>query len=212
MSGNAGTRNITPNPSTYKQILDNMQNILTLTESMGNVSELPMTVEQMADKVKELSEAILTPPPEGGAINTPEGIKVVGIHSNTANKDEDTVPADYKQGMTLELKLASTVGLEGKEGIAKPYIFILTFVQDTSLDTESTVPAGSYAPMQLAFADASAVQYMRIAESDNWGEWKIQGDGTGDKQVLQFIQSETEPVNQPEGHYWCEPIDDETDS
>lgn len=206
MSDTTGIKTSTPNPSTYKQVLENMQSILTLFESMGNMSELPMTVEQMAAKVQELSDSILTPPPGGGAVTTPDGIKVIGIHSNTTLKDENTVPADYKQGMTLELKLAEAVGLGDKEDIVKPYIFILTFVQDTSLDSESAVPEGSFAPVQLAFADAAAVQYMRVAESGVWGEWKIQGDGTGDKQVLQIIQSETEPVDQPEGHYWCEPI------
>lgn len=200
--------NSTPNPSTYKQVLDNMKNIVALAQSMGDMSELPMTVSEMAAKVQQLTNAILTPPPEGGAVSTPEGIKIIGIHSNTSNSEVDTVPSSYSQGMTLELKAAAKIGLSDKEDIVKPYIFVLTFVQDSALEAESALPENSFSPMQLAFADASAVQYMRIAENNVWGEWKIQGDGTGEEQVLQIIQSETEPVDQPEGHYWCEPISD----
>ena len=142
---------------------------------------------------------------------TPEGIKVIGIHTNRNNPDKDTAPSSYSQGLTLELKLASAIGLSGKDGITKPYVFVLTFVQDTGVESENTVPDADHSPMQIAYANDGAIQYNRFAANDTWGSWAIMGDGVGGgtvvEQVDQIITSDTQPSGQPEGHFWCEPID-----
>lgn len=208
MSNSANAKGLNPNPSTYKQVIENMQSIIQLFDKMGNLDNLPMSVEEMGKIVDQLKDAILTPSEEGGSVvTTPEGTKVIGVHSNTENAEVNTLPGEYNQGMTLELKNAATIGLAGKDGVKLPFIFVLTFIQDSSLDTESALPETSYAPMQLAFADASAIMYSRTGSmsANTWGEW--QAPDTGDEYVNQIIESETEPANQPAGHYWVEPIE-----
>ena len=175
------------------------------------VETLDKDLEQTKETVTDLNEAVLVPPPTGGTVMTPEGIKVIGIHTNRNNLDTDTAPSSYSQGLTLELKLASAIGLSGKDGIAKPYVFVLTFVQDTGVESENTVPDADHSPMQIAYANDGAIQYNRFAANDTWGSWAIMGDGVGGgtvvEQVDQIITSDTQPSGQPEGHFWCEPID-----
>ena len=105
--------------------------------------------------------------------------------------------------------MASAIGLSGKDGITKPYVFVLTFVQDTGVESENTVPDADHSPMQIAYANNGAIQYNRFAANDAWGSWAIMGDGSGTvvEQVDQIITSDTQPSDQPEGHFWCEPID-----
>ena len=176
-----------------------------------NYKALDEDLEKTKETVTDLNDAVLVPPPTGGTVMTPEGIKVIGIHTNRNNPDKDTAPSSYSQGLTLELKLASAIGLSGKDGITKPYVFVLTFVQDTGVESENTVPDADHSPMQIAYANDGAIQYNRFEANDTWGSWAIMGDGVGGgtvgEQVDQIITSDTQPSGQPEGHFWCEPID-----
>lgn len=189
------------NPSTYKQVLDNMTTIIELSKTLSSMTGLPATVDELSKTVAQLKNAIITPPETGGVITTPEGAKVVGLHSNTANAEVNTAPNSYTQGFTLELKSTAAIGLSGRDGITKPFVFVLTFTQDI-IEGETPVSEGKYAPMQLAFADMSSDIYVRSATNNVWGEWTSQDS----EFVSPIIQSDTEPVNQPVGHYWCEPI------
>jgi hypothetical protein len=201
------TKSMSMNPSTYKQVAQNMAQINDLLSKMGDLENLPMSVEEMGNRVQKLTDMVIDPSDTGSLGTTEDGdTKVIGTHANTEYSEEDIPPSSYQQGMTMELKNVDKIGLSGKSDISKQYVFVLTLIQDTKLKDEATVDSNAYTPMQIAYADKSVTQYVRAATSDSaWGEWQaLKIDiPTVENQV---IVSETEPENQPEGHFWAEPI------
>lgn len=222
------------NPSTYKQVVENMEKITQLIEELkaltgkvetdeesiktlsakieamskelGDLTDLPMTVKEMYAVIKEVEDKILNPDPAtntGDIVNTEDGVKVVGIHTNTTNKDTDTAPNSYKQGLTLELKKTDAINLKDMEGITKDYVFVITLNQDSAIAGESAVASGKYSIQQIAYGDTAGIEYSRVNTSDTkWGDWsKMSGEGG-----KQIIQSDTQPTDQKAGDYWCEPI------
>ena len=160
----------------------------------------------MYEVIKEVEDKVLNPDPTtntGDIVSTDDGVKVVGVHTNTTNKDSDTAPNSYKQGLTLELKKAEVIGLKGQDGITKDYIFVITLNQDTAIAGETAVASGKYSIQQIAYGDTAGIEYSRVNTSDTkWGDWsKMSGEGGN-----QFVQSDTEPTDQKAGDYWCEPI------
>lgn len=222
------------NPSTYKQVVENMEKVAQLVDELkaltgkvdtdeesikslsdkidamskelGDLTDLPMTVKEMYDVIKEVEDKVLNTDPTtntGDIVSTDDGVKVVGVHTNTTNKDSDTAPNSYKQGLTLELKKAEVIGLKGQDGITKDYIFVITLNQDTAIAGETAVASGKYSIQQIAYGDTAGIEYSRVSTSDTkWGDWsKMSGEGGN-----QFVQSDTEPTDQKAGDYWCEPI------
>lgn len=220
------------NPSTYKQVVENMKKITQLIEELrtltgkvdadeesikslsdkieamskelGDLTDLPMTVKEMYAVIKEVEDKILNPTTNtGDIVNTEDGVKVVGIHTNTTNKDTDTAPNSYKQGLTLELKKTDAISLKGQEGITKDYVFVITLNQDSAIAGESAVASGKYSIQQIAYGDTAGIEYSRVSTSDTkWGDWsKMSGEGGN-----QIVQSDTQPTDQKAGDYWCEPI------
>ncbi len=222
------------NPSTYKQVVENMEKVAQLVDELkaltgkvdtdeesikslsdkidamskelGDLTDLPMTVKEMYEVIKEVEDKVLNPDPTtntGDIVSTDDGVKVVGVHTNTTNKDSDTAPNSYKQGLTLELKKAEVIGLKGQDGITKDYIFVITLNQDTAIAGETAVASGKYSIQQIAYGDTAGIEYSRVNTSDTkWGDWsKMSGEGGN-----QFVQSDTEPTDQKAGDYWCEPI------
>lgn len=222
------------NPSTYKQVVENMEKVAQLidelktltgkvetdedsikslsdkidamSKELGDLTDLPMTVKEMYEVIKEVEDKVLNPDPTtntGDIVSTDDGVKVVGVHTNTTNKDSDTAPNTYKQGLTLELKKAEVIGLKGQDGITKDYIFVITLNQDSAIAGESAVASGKYSIQQIAYGDTAGIEYSRVNTSDTkWGDWsKMSGEGG-----KQFVQSDTEPTDQKTGDYWCEPI------
>lgn len=183
-------------------------------DKLGDLTNVNITIEEIQNVINDINDKILNPDPTkpGDIVDTDDGVKVVGIHTNTTDKDNDTTPDAYKQGLTLELKKASAVGLSGKTGIDKEYVFVMTFVQDTSIKTESAVAAGTYTCQQVAYADIAGTQYSRISsDGTSWGEWAEMSGTGGDTPIipdqhLQWVESETEPTDQVSGDYWCEPL------
>lgn len=180
-------------------------------DKLGDLTNVTITIEEIQQVINEINNKILNPDPTkpGDIIDTDDGVKVVGIHTNTTDKDNDTTPDTYKQGLTLELKKASAVGLSGKTGIDKEYVFVMTFVQDSSIKAENAVETGSYTCQQVAYADIAGTQYSRIStDGTSWGEWaEMSGTGTPTGTPhLQWVESETEPMDQVSGDYWCEPL------
>ena len=226
----------TPNPSTYRQVIENMRQILEqatsiedakkmvndmskilteqgdtikeLTDMVGDVkvTELPYTIKEMADKVKELNDKLLEATASSGdVITTDDGMKIIGIHTNTTNVNVNLTADAYKQGLTVELKSTSAIGLEGKTGMSNPYCFLLTMVKDTAISGE-TADVSGYKPMQVAFANNAMYLYCRFANSDNsWGGWKEREEQTIDVRQ-QFVESKTQPTDQRENEYWFEPL------
>ena len=222
------------NPSTYKQVVENMEKVAQLVDELknltgkvdtdeesikslsdkidamskelGDLTDLPMTVKEMYEVIKEVEDKVLNPDPTtntGDIVSTDDGVKVVGVHTNTTNKDSDTAPNTYKQGLTLELKKAEVIGLKGQDGITKDYIFVITLNQDSAIAGESAVASGKYSIQQIAYGDTAGIEYSRVNTNDTkWGDWsKMSGEGGN-----QFVQSDTEPTDQKAGDYWCEPI------
>ena len=177
-----------------------------MSKELGDLTDLPMTVKEMYEVIKEVEDKVLNPDPTtntGDIVSTDDGVKVVGVHTNTTNKDSDTAPNSYKQGLTLELKKAEVIGLKGQDGITKDYIFVITLNQDTAIAGETAVASGKYSIQQIAYGDTAGIEYSRVNTSDTkWGDWsKMSGEGGN-----QFVQSDTEPTDQKAGDYWCEPI------
>lgn len=206
----------TMNPSTYRQVVENMTQILELMKGMGDLSKLPMSVEEMAKKITEMSKTIdeldkkIINPPSGsnsGTVSTDEGIKVIGTHTNTKDSDKDTSPSSYSQGMTLELKKVTAIGLSGKTGMSEPYCFVLTLKQDGKIPGEGETTL-DYKPMQIAFATSAMAFYFRVASSAlneaSWGNWMEQPVVEVRQQI---IDQKEQPTDQKIGEYWSEEIE-----
>ena len=73
-------------------------------DKLGDLTNVTITIEEIQQVINEINNKILNPDPTkpGDIIDTDDGVKVVGIHTNTTDKDNDTTPDTYKQGLTLE--------------------------------------------------------------------------------------------------------------
>lgn len=188
-----------PLASTYQQVLENMEALANL----GNLSNLPMDLEEIANTVKKLEETIVNPP-EGGAssdvITTEDGSKVLGNHLNTGNAEDDTPLDSYTRGVTFEIKNVSVVGLSGKDGMTDDYCMVMTVKRDSAIENEPEEL--NFTPFQMAFSSSGACLYIRHQGEAGWGEWKgLSGNG-GSNEII----SESQPDNQKAGDYWCQPI------
>lgn len=217
----------TPNPSTYKQVIANMQAIqdtvtklgdldklddnlietlgklnLTLSTISKNINTMSKTISDLDKKTDELDKTVNQPPETGGIVNTDDGMKVVGVHVNTESSDVNTTINTYVQGVTWEFKKASVIGLSGKPGVVDPYVAVMTVKRDTPLEGEpSTLDTTDF---QIAYGSEGLNIYRRPAISDTkWGDWK----GLEIDNSKQIIESTTQPTNQKAGDYWAEPIE-----
>lgn len=211
-----------PNPSTYRQVIENMEKILSvkvnidqLMDSVGNVAELPLTIKDIADIVEKLKILFLDPkdPGTGGDIVTTEnGVKIIGVHVNTTNIDVDMLASDYPQGLTVELKSVGVIGLAGKPGMVHPYCFLFTMKKDSPIDGEPENV--DYVPMQVAFANDAMYLYSRFAAKDTgaWGGWKERQEQPQQDGHQQIVDSVSEPIGQREGDYWLQLLDKSPDA
>lgn len=187
-----------PLPSTYQQVLANMEAIAGL----GNLSELPMNLEEIANTVKKLEDTIVNPPAGGASsdvITTEDGSKVLGNHLNTGNAEVDTPLDEYTRGVTFEVKNVTIVGLNEKDGMTDAYCMVMTVKRDSAIEDEPE--AISFTPFQVAFSTSGACLYIRHQSDTGWDEW--QGlSGGGSKEIV----SDTQPDKQKAGDYWCQPI------
>lgn len=219
------------NPSTFKQVAENFRKINELTgqfddisEALGDLSDLPFKLKEMASLVQDLEKAVLEPSEDEDTGLIPVldgdgnviGSKVAGLHNILINVDKNLSPCEYGQGLTLELKKRSIVGLGEESSFAGDYCFVLTMVQDAAIkndsidETSSVVPATDYRPIQLAFADANTIYYQRCGDEyvagtgyTAWGQWSQNGGGH-----QQIVQSDEAPTDQTVGDYWAMPITD----
>lgn len=207
----------TPNPSTFRQVIENMSKIFEigaqiedLMASVGEVSELPLTIKDIATIVEQLKILFLDPkdPGTGGdVVNTGDGIKIIGVHVNTAHADEDTPASMYPQGLTIELKNVAVIGLAGKPGMSHPYCFVFTMKKDSVIDGEPDTL--DYSPQQIAYANDMLYLYTRFVNNTTgaWGEWKERKELEPQDAHQQIVDSVTEPVGQREGDYWLQLLD-----
>lgn len=199
------------NPSTFQQVRENMEAILKFIGSMDPGGDIPTFSEiiERLEKVEEDLTNIIDNPTGGGDTSVEEdgSIKVYGVTIVTQFADENITPAAYTRDVTFELKKPSVVGLNSFDAFASDeYILMITYKRN--LAAGEMVDMMEYKAQQVAFSN-SMVQYTRSASDTSalaqWGAWEsVIPELKIDKQ---FIQSETEPENQPEGDYWCEPIE-----
>lgn len=189
----------TPLASTYQQVLENMEAIAAL----GDLSNLPMDMKEIAETVKKLQDSMIKPP-EGGTndvVTTDDGSKVLGNHLNTGSAEENTDIADYKRGVTFEVKNVKVIGLSKEDGMTGAYCMVMTVNRDTAIEGEPE--SIEFVPFQVAFATEGAFLYIRHTTSDGeWGKWTVLSGGGGGNEII----SATQPTGQKAGDYWCQPI------
>lgn len=222
MSDTSQTPAIPPNkvdPSTFRQVVKNMERTLAISEkltvlleSVGEVTELPLTIKDIAAIVDELKKKLLDPMDKGTGgdlVSTENGIKIIGIHVVTKNSDVDLLASEYPQGLTVELKNTAVIGLADKTGMVQPYCFMFTMKKDSPIDGEPETV--DYSPMQVAFSNSMMYMYSRFADSPDgaWGEWKERQEQTIEpgENRQQIISSVNEPVGQVENEYWLQILD-----
>lgn len=212
------------NPSTYKQVRINTE---LLADLKGQIEELPISLAELASLVQDLEKAVLEPAEEEdtGLIPVTDeegnviGSKVAGLHNILINVNKNILPTGYNQGLTLELKKRSIVGLGEENSFAGDYCFVLTMVQDAAIKNDSidetslVVPETDYRPIQFAFGDATPIYFQRTGTNyvagtgyTAWGGWTKNGGGH-----QQIVQSETQPTDQEVGDYWSQPITDDAE-
>lgn len=218
--------------STYQQVVKNMDDLLKYgdviqeiekyIEILGDLTEdfpfeslleLALIVKQLQEQMDHLLQITdpSNPGDNGDIIITDDGIKVIGIHINTSNSNENTPPNGYKQGITYEIKNTEVIGLKGQQGVTKDYCLVMTAVQDSRIEgVEETIEG--FTAFQLAYGTDGLILYKRDATSDmsSWGQWVSLSGGSGGEATKQFIQ--TENNQQPEegvqvtGDYWMETL------
>lgn len=202
------------NPSTYKQVVENAAKLLQLVGQLGDLSELPYDLNELARRVEELSNKILDVQPdpdtggigtEGDVVNSGTGVKVIGIHVNTSKTEENSTIDEYAHGVTFEFKNSEVIGVKGKTGMTGDYCFIMTVKKDSPIAGEpETLGAKEF---QIAYGTDGIYMFRReVTPEGGWGEWQERVDPKPQEVRQQFVQSDTQPTDQLEGEYWCEPI------
>lgn len=201
-----------PSPSTYKQVINNMQSIEKLLKSLNEMDEdldealvrINKELASLGNKITALDKVVTESPETGDITTTPTGMKVVGVHVNTKNCDVDTVLKDYTHGVTWEFKSASVIGLAGKTGVTDSYISVMTVKRDAPLDDEpATLKTTGF---QIGYGSDGLNIYRRAAESDTkWKDWV--GLELDVEIHQQIVESASQPTDQNVGDYWAQPIE-----
>lgn len=201
-----------PFPSTYLQVVKNMRDLAEIIETLGDLSveDFPYdSLKDLADTVKNLEDKLLNQESptdtDGDIVNDEDGMKVIGVHINSTNVNNNTMISAYKQGVTYEVKSVDAIGLTGKLGMSEQYCMVITYQNDKRLTGEV---AAKITPFQIVYATDQLLMYKRTAnvEADTWNEWT-----TMELARMQII--ETEDNLQPgadvqlEGEYWSERLD-----
>lgn len=197
--------NFSMDPSTYRQVLKNAQALANL----GDLSDVPYDINQLYNIVNELKEMIMDSPGTGGNSDITQGedggAKVIGVHVNTTNSEENTLIENYNQGVTFEIKNTQVIGIKGRTGFTGDYCALQTIKQDSSIEGESETPI-NFTAFQIAYGTDGLYMCRRDALADgSWGEWSEISGATGSGG--QIVDSETQPEDQNEGDYWMQHID-----
>lgn len=208
------------------KLTEHDQKFVGYDESIGKIDQIQDDVNNMKDTVssnnesigkleetvKNLDEAILNPPEgsDGSLVSSENGTKVIGVHINTTNSEVNNLIADYNQGVTFEYKNTTVIGLKGKTGMTGDYCCVMTVKKDSPIDGETpeTITADEF---QFAYGTDGVYLFKRSANSDgSWGEWLGMPEGTAVEIRQQFVESDTEPVDQQTGEYWFENLTEDT--
>ena len=197
--------------STYQQVRENMEKLAAFIGD-GDIASIQEIINRIS-ALEDNMDKILNPDAGGSGtsgsdiVPDAEGnLMVMGVRILTEFSDMDTMPNTYLRDVTFELKKTSVIGLSGVEGFTNEYVLVITYKHNLALD--ESVDLYNYKPQQLAYGD-SMTMYGRIAQEGNaaWNNWFPVSSAGGGGGGNNFIVSDSEPQDQEEGDYWCEPIE-----
>lgn len=217
---------LTPDASTYKQVVKNMTDIDALKTSMKDVQddikdvqdELGGTGEpgssSIRDQIKEVTSNMETITKEiekitealdsnvtGDVVGKFPDLKVVGIHANTDKVADNTPPSGYTRDITYEIKSVESIGLSGKKGVTGKYCLMITASVASQKDDESAI---DFNPFRIAFGNSLKRFYSEAkSDDDSWTEWLEEEEPRCD---VNIVASDSEPGKdqQIEGDLWFE--------
>lgn len=220
---------LTPNASTYKQVVQNMDDIANLKKNVKDVQEeIGGTGEpgsgggtSIKEQIKDINSDITNIDKEIVKINKvvdkmAEGmdvsatgdvygkfpdLKVIGIHANTDKTDENTPPSGYKRDITYEIKSVEAIGLTGKEGMTSKYCLMVT----TTIASQIGETDINFKPFRMAYGNSLKRFYSEATDDDTWGNWTEEEKPRGN---VNIITSETEPEQnaQTTGDFWFQEL------
>ena len=197
--------------STYQQVRENMEKLAAFIGD-GDIASIQEIINRIS-ALEDNMDKILNPDAGGSGtsgsdiVPDAEGnLMVMGVRILTEFSDMDTMPNTYLRDVTFELKKTSVIGLSGVEGFTNEYVLVITYKHNLALN--ESVDLYNYKPQQLAYGD-SMTMYGRIAQEGNaaWNNWFPVSSAGGGGGGNNFIVSDSEPQDQEEGDYWCEPIE-----
>lgn len=220
---------LVPNASTYKQVVQNMDDIADLKKNVKDVQEeIGGTGDpsggggtSIKDQIKDINSDISDIDKEIEKINEVVGkmaegmevtangdvygkfpdLKVIGIHANTDKVDENTPPSDYKRDITYEIKSVEAIGLTGKEGVTSKYCLMVT----TTIASQVGETDIDFKPFRMAYGNSLKRFYSEAIDDNTWGDWAEEEKPRGN---VNIITSETEPDKnaQTTGDFWFQEL------
>ena len=213
-NSNGSAEGVTPDPSTYYQVLQNMNMILKNAKLIVDIATKVQTIEgQMVidpdnpsktwqDIVNELQKSI----------DEIESATSAGIEINTSSISTNNVPSSYKDDVTYEIKLADAIGLATTEGYdGTSHVLVQTI---STKDIENC----TLKSFQVASNNGTTRWIRHDDGNDVWTGWiadstKSETDGEGEVvKSTSWILSDTQPADdaQVEGDYWFQTLSDDT--
>lgn len=187
-----------PNPSSYYQILENMQEIQNILNSIvvdpDNPNEnLGSIIQDVLDRLGQIES-------EGGGS---------GSDIDIGSIDTDNPPSFYTKAISYEVKKASSIGLTESVGFDKntSHAVVITYNNAKVLED---VAGSTLKTFQIAFGN-SLVQFYREKDSDTdtWSNWtNNKSEGIEPSRAVSWIFSDSmpEPDEQIENDYWIAPV------
>lgn len=187
-----------PNPSSYYQILENMQEIQNILNSIvvdpDNPNEnLGSIIQDVLDRLDQIES-------EGGGS---------GSDIDIGNVDTNNPPSFYTKAISYEVKKASSIGLTESVGFDKntSHAVVITYNNAKVLED---VAGSTLKTFQIAFGN-SLVQFYREKDSntDTWSNWtNNKSEGIEPSRSVSWIFSDSmpEPDEQIENDYWIAPV------
>lgn len=203
---------VTINPSTYKQVQENTENIQPVYEALEGFDKTGGTLPEQLASITTLQQtqqtalnaimAAKTVRSEADTYGTIPDLKVIGITLETANITLATLPSAYTREITYELKTSTALGLDGREGITGNLFLVVTY--KLAHTVEGAID--SIKPFQTVFTGTISRLYReKNTDTDTWSAWI---ENTSDDHPTGFVTSDTQPIAdaQNTGDFWDKPM------
>lgn len=193
-----------PDPSTYFQVLDNIEKINELIEFFSKTATTLGETKTTVDSIQER----LTDPDDPDAtifdqmdkladtLEALQGNLTFVTNSITVSNN----PSSYNNNITYEIKQAGAIGLGSDYGYeSTEHVLLITYSTANIADTTLK----SY---QLATANGKKRWFRQAVSDTNWGPWSTD-ESVAVEESNGWAYSETQPTDQSEGDFWITPID-----